>query len=216
MRKGLSKRQQDIYEYICTYSKDHGYAPSVREIGNAVNLASPSTVHLHLKTLQEKGLIRRDPKKPRTIEIVPQYENVEGLFSPEDYEIDPQSTTVPLPLIGNVAAGIPILAEQNVEEVISMPTSIVGNSSSFILRVRGVSMIDVGIMDGDYIIVREQHYAQNGDIVVALIDDSATVKTFYREDNIIRLQPENKSMEPIYIKNPTILGVVTSLVRTIK
>ena len=216
MREGLSKRQQDIYEYICTYCKDHGYAPSVREIGTAVNLASPSTVHLHLKTLEEKGLIRRDPKKPRTIEVVPQYENTEGLFSAEDYEVDAASTTVPLPLIGNVAAGIPILAEQNVEEVLYMPTSIVGNTSSFILRVRGVSMIDVGIMDGDYIIVREQHFAQNGDIVVALIDDSATVKTFYREDNIIRLQPENKAMEPIYIKNPTILGVVTSLVRTIK
>ena len=215
-RDKLSKRQAAIYEYICTYTKERGYPPSVREIGAAVGLASPSTVHMHLKVLQERGYIKRDSKKPRTIEVVSN-ERAEGegqeqrLTSPTQ---DVDANAMHLPLIGRVAAGVPILAEQNVEETLTLPTSIVGDDSSFILRVHGESMINAGIYDGDYIVVKEQHDAHDGEIVVALIDDSATVKTFYREQGRIRLQPENDTMEPIYADNPTILGHVTALIRS--
>ena len=214
-RDKLSKRQAAIYEYICTYTRDRGYPPSVREIGSAVGLASPSTVHMHLKVLQERGLIKRDSKKPRTIEVVDDRELAEQqgvkLASPKQEASD---NTMQLPLVGHVAAGTPILAEQNVEETLTLPTSIVGDSSSFILRVHGESMINAGIFDGDYIVVKEQHDAHDGEIVVALIDDSATVKTFYRERDRVRLQPENDSMTPIYATNPTILGRVTALIRS--
>ena len=212
----LSKRQQSIYEYICSYTKDHGYPPSVREIGSAVGLASPSTVHMHLKALEEKGYIKRDSKKPRTIEVVPE-ESAASDHGTKlvDVHEDVDKNVIQLPLVGRVAAGLPILAEQNVEEVLTLPTSIVGAASSFILRVRGQSMINAGIFDGDYIVVKEEHEAHNGEIVVALIDDSATVKTFYKEDGHVRLQPENDAMEPIYADNPTILGRVTALIRSI-
>ena len=213
--KKLSKRQQSIYEYICSYSAEHGYPPSVREIGSAVGLASPSTVHMHLQVLQEQGLIKRDSKKPRAIEVVNNpSEHDEGLHLAKVTE-DPDSNTISLPLVGRVAAGQPILAEQNVEERLNLPTSIVGDASSFVLRVHGESMINAGIFDGDYIVVKEEHDAHDGEIVVALIDDSATVKTFYREDGRIRLQPENDTMEPIYAENPRILGRVTALIRSI-
>ncbi|MDO4404025.1 MAG: transcriptional repressor LexA [Atopobiaceae bacterium] len=215
-RDRLSKRQTAIYDYICSYTKERGYPPSVREIGAAVGLASPSTVHMHLKVLQERGLIKRDSKKPRTIEVVSgsadDATQQQGLVSPTQ---DSSSNQMHLPLVGRVAAGSPILAEQNVEETLTLPTSIVGDDSSFILRVRGDSMVNKGIFDGDFIVVKEQDSANNGDIVVALIDDSATVKTFYREKDRIRLQPANDTMEPIYAKNPTILGKVTALVRSI-
>lgn len=215
MKKKLSKRQQSIYEYICSYSAEHGYPPSVREIGAAVGLASPSTVHMHLQVLQEQGLIKRDSKKPRAIEVVNNpSEHDEGLHLAKVTE-DPDSNTISLPLVGRVAAGQPILAEQNVEERLNLPTSIVGDASSFVLRVHGESMINAGIFDGDYIVVKEEHDAHDGEIVVALIDDSATVKTFYREDGRIRLQPENDTMEPIYAENPRILGRVTALIRAI-
>jgi repressor LexA len=215
MKKKLSKRQQSIYEYICSYSAEHGYPPSVREIGAAVGLASPSTVHMHLQVLQEQGLIKRDSKKPRAIEVVNNpSEHDEGLHLAKVTE-DPDSNTISLPLVGRVAAGQPILAEQNVEERFNLPTSIVGDASSFVLRVHGESMINAGIFDGDYIVVKEEHDAHDGEIVVALIDDSATVKTFYREDGRIRLQPENDTMEPIYAENPRILGRVTALIRSI-
>ena len=213
-RSKISKRQQSIYDFICAYTKDHGYPPSVREIGSAVGLASPSTVHMHLKTLEERGYIHRDSKKPRTIEVVGSEEAkqpVEGLV---DVKQDLDAGTISLPLVGRVAAGIPILAEQNVEEVLTLPTSVVGDSSTFVLKVRGLSMVNAGIFDGDYLVVRDQRDAQDGQIVVALIDDSATVKTFYREDGVVRLQPENDAMEPIYVRNPIILGVVTALVRS--
>lgn len=216
MPKGkMSKRQSAIYEYICTYTERHGYPPSVREIGAAVDLASPSTVHMHLKVLEQLGLIYRDPKKPRTMKIVSQSANSSNKTKLTHIAQDLSNNVISLPLVGRVAAGTPILAEQNVEESLSLPTSIVGDSSSFILRVRGESMIKAGIFDGDYIVVKEQHDAHNGEIVVALIDDSATVKTFYREKDTIRLQPENDSMEPIYVKNPIILGRVTALIRSI-
>ena len=214
-RGKLGKRQLAIYEFIRSYSNEHGYPPSVREIGAAVGLASPSTVHMHLKVLEERGLIRRDSKKPRTIEVVGKQgepEVTEGLASPSQ---DVDRGIISLPLVGRVAAGVPVLAEQNVEETLSLPTSIVGDSSSFILRVRGESMVNAGIFDGDYIVVREQRDAHNGEIVVALIDDSATVKTFYRERDRVRLQPENDAMEPIYVENPVILGRVTALIRSI-
>lgn len=217
-RGKLGKRQLAIYDFIRSYSDEHGYPPSVREIGAAVGLASPSTVHMHLKVLEEQGLIRRDSKKPRTIEVV-------GDREPEHAKDDSQplasvtqdlsANVIRLPLIGRVAAGVPILAEQNVEETLALPTSVVGDASSFVLRVRGESMINAGIYDGDYIVVREQHDAHDGEIVVALIDDSATVKTFYRERDRIRLQPENDTMEPIYVRDPVILGRVTALIRSI-
>lgn len=211
-RGKISKRQQSIYQFICLYSKEHGYPPSVREIGAAVGLASPSTVHMHLKSLEEKGYIHRDSNKPRTIEVVEDRSSDDADSKVNVYQ-NLASGTISLPLVGRVAAGVPILAEQNVEEVLTLPTSIVGDSSTFILRVRGTSMINVGIYDGDYIVVKEQHDARDGEIIVALLDDSATVKTFYREADHVRLQPENDLMEPIYVKNPKILGRVTALIR---
>ena len=216
-RGKLGKRQLAIYDFIRSYSEDHGYPPSVREIGAAVGLASPSTVHMHLKVLEEHGLIKRDSKKPRTIEVMDKQgsEDSENGQPLAHVSQDPNANAIALPLVGRVAAGVPILAEQNVEETLTLPTSIVGDSSSFILRVRGDSMINAGIFDGDYIVVKEQHDAHDGEIVVALIDDSATVKTFYREADRVRLQPENDLMEPIYVKNPVILGRVTALVRSL-
>lgn len=218
-QKKLSSRKQQIYDYICTYTQSHGFPPSVREIGKAVGLASPSTVHTHLKFLEDNGYIHRDSKKPRTIEVVSTRSD-ESRQSPEgprlaNVTLDVDNNLISLPVIGRVAAGQPILAEQNVEETLSLPTSVVGDYSSFILRVHGESMINAGIFDGDFIVVKEQHDAHNGDIVVALIDDSATVKTFYRERTQVRLQPENDSMDPIYVKNPVILGRVTALLRSI-
>ena len=216
-QRKLSKRQQQIYDFICTYADEHAYPPSVREIGAAVGLASPSTVHMHLKVLEDRGLITRDPNKPRTIEItatshVPAHDVDQRLAAVRQ---DLDANTISLPVVGRVAAGTPILAEQNIEESLTLPTSLVGDSSSFILQVHGESMINAGIFDGDYIVVKEQPEAHNGEIVVALIDDSATVKTFYREQGRIRLQPENDTMQPIYAVNPVILGKVTALVRTL-
>lgn len=217
MAKGkITKRQQEAYDYICSFTAAHGYPPSVREIGSAIGLSSPSTVHSHLHKLEEAGYIKRDPNKPRTIEITgPGAEKLQQGAQLATVSQDVDKNTITLPVVGRVAAGTPILAEQNVEEVMTLPTSVVGDSNSFILRVRGESMINAGIFDGDYIVVREQHDAHNGEIVVAMIDDSATVKTFYREKDRIRLQPENDTMEPIYAVNPTILGRVTGLFRSI-
>ncbi|WP_428379749.1 transcriptional repressor LexA [Olsenella sp. Marseille-QA0557] len=217
-QRKLSSRQREIYDYICTYTKTHGFPPSVREIGKAVGLASPSTVHMHLKYLEDNGYIHRDSNKPRAIEVVSErQERSEESSGPKlaNVSIDVDANLITLPVVGRVAAGQPILAEQNIEENLSLPTSIVGDYSSFILRVRGDSMINAGIFDGDYIVVKEQKDAHNGEIVVALIDDSATVKTFYRERYRVRLQPENDTMEPIYVKDPIILGRVTALIRSI-
>ena len=207
----LSKRQAAIYDYICTYTKERGFPPSVREIGAAVGLASPSTVHMHLKALEELSLIRRDPKKPRTIDVTKTQDDSPKLGSVVE---DLGANTISLPLVGRVAAGMPILAEQNIEENLVLPTSIVGDASSFILRVHGDSMINAGIFNGDYIVVKEQQDAHNGEIVVALVGDSATVKTFYREKDRVRLQPENDAMQPIYVTDPVILGKVTALIRS--
>lgn len=212
-RDKLSKRQAAIYDYICSYTKERGFPPSVREIGSAVGLASPSTVHMHLKVLQERGLIRRDSKKPRTIEVVStDSDRSDGLATVVQ---DVNNNVITLPIVGRVAAGTPILAQENIEESISLPTNIVSDSSSFVLRVRGQSMVNAGIFDGDYVVVKEQHDAHDGEIVVALIDESATVKTFYREKDQIRLQPENDAMNPIYVKDASIIGKVTALIRSI-
>lgn len=215
-RDKISKRQMQAYEFICSYTAEHGYPPSVREIGAAIGLSSPSTVHSHLHKLEDAGYIKRDPNKPRTIEIYGPLRDT-AAREPKLAEVnqDLDANTITLPLVGRVAAGTPILAEQNVEEVMTLPTSVVGDASSFILRVRGESMINAGIFDGDYIVVKEQHDARNGEIVVAMIEDSATVKTFYREADRIRLQPENDTMEPIYAVNPVILGRVTGLFRSL-
>ena len=210
MTRKISKRQQQIYDFIRSYQKEKGYPPSVREMAAAVGLSSPSTVHAHLSALEDLGLIKRDATKPRALEVF----NSDGSSCAVTETERPASRgTVSLPLVGRVAAGLPILAEQNIEDTFTLPTEIATDSSSFMLEVHGESMINAGIYNGDYIVVREQKSAMNGEIVVALIDGEATVKTFYKEQGRVRLQPENDTMEPIYAENPTILGKVVALMR---
>ncbi|URN93945.1 MAG: transcriptional repressor LexA [Candidatus Pristimantibacillus lignocellulolyticus] len=205
--KQLSKRQLSILEFIKQEVKDKGYPPSVREIAEAVGLLSSSTVHGHLDRLEKKGFIRRDPSKPRAIEILDQD------------MIESESNIIPfpvkhIPVVGKVTAGIPITATENIEDYLPLSANFVGESNVFILNVIGESMIEAGIHNGDLVIVRQQQSANNGDIVVAMTeDDEATVKTFYREKDHIRLQPENSSMEPIRLQNVTILGKVIGLFR---
>lgn len=202
----LSQRQQAIMDFIRNQVKEKGYPPSVREIGEAVGLASSSTVHGHLSRLEKKGLIRRDPTKPRAIELL------EEDPIPE-YDFD----SVRVPLLGKVTAGEPITAVENIEDYYPLPKRMVGDEeNSFLLRVQGDSMVNVGIHDGDYVIVKQQRTANNGEIVVAMTEeDEATVKRFYKEKNYIRLQPENDALEPIIVPSVTILGKVTGLLRTI-
>lgn len=210
MARKISKRQQQIYDFIRSYQKEKGYPPSVREMAAAVGLSSPSTVHAHLSALEDLGLIKRDATKPRALEVF----NSDGSScAVTETERPAFRGTVSVPLVGRVAAGLPILAEQNIEDTFTLPTEIATDSSSFMLEVHGESMINVGIYNGDYIVVREQKSAMNGEIVVALIDGEATVKTFYKEQGRVRLQPENDTMEPIYAENPTILGKVVALMR---
>ncbi len=201
MARKITKRQQQIYDFIKEYQQEKGYPPSVREMASAVGLSSPSTVHAHLSALEARGLLKRDATKPRALELFDE-DGSSVSISKSDEPTAPRGT-VSLPLVGRVAAGIPILAEQNIAT----------DQGSFILEVHGNSMINVGIYNGDYIIVREQKSAMNGEIVVAMIDGSATVKTFYKEQGRVRLQPENDTMEPIYATNPTILGKVVGLMR---
>ncbi|MDK2598846.1 transcriptional repressor LexA [Bacillus stercoris] len=199
------KRQLDILRFIKAEVKSKGYPPSVREIGEAVGLASSSTVHGHLARLETKGLIRRDPTKPRAIEIL-------------DEEVDiPQSQVVNVPVIGKVTAGSPITAVENIEEYFPLPDRMVPpDEHVFMLEIMGDSMIDAGILDKDYVIVKQQNTANNGEIVVAMTeDDEATVKRFYKEDTHIRLQPENPTMEPIILQNVSILGKVIGVFRTV-
>jgi repressor LexA len=202
-QRELTKRQQQILDYIHAELHRCGYPPSVREIGEAVGLSSSSTVHSHLAALEAKGYIRRDPSKPRALEVFDYREN--------DHGVDMSRVSV-VPVVGQVAAGSPILAAENIESTMPLPAEMAGDNT-FILRVRGESMIDAGIYDGDFVVVRQQPTADNGDIVVAMIDDSATVKTFYREADRIRLQPENATMDPIYTREATILGKVVALFR---
>ncbi|MGE8203973.1 transcriptional repressor LexA [Heyndrickxia sp. NPDC080065] len=200
----LSKRQQDILDFIKQEVKSKGYPPSVREIGEAVGLASSSTVHGHLSRLETKGLIRRDPTKPRAIEILDL-----------DSENIPQQNVVNVPLLGKVTAGLPITAIENIEEFFPLPEQLApADENIFMLEIVGESMIEAGILDGDYVIVRQQQTAINGDIVVAMTeDDEATVKRFFKEKNYFRLQPENSTMAPIILNNVTILGKVIGLYR---
>ncbi len=214
MARKITKRQQQIYDFIRSYQTEKGYPPSVREMAAAVGLSSPSTVHAHLSALEAHGLIKRDKTKPRALEVFEQEGDLGNSSNVSRESIASEMRgVVSLPLVGRVAAGMPILAEQNIEDTFTVPTEIASDSSSFILEVHGNSMINVGIYNGDYIIVREQPSAMNGDIVVAMIDGSATVKTFYKERGRVRLQPENDAMEPILADNPTILGKVVALMR---
>ena len=199
----LTDRQQQIWNYLVTYVDRHGYPPTVREIGEEVGLASPSTVHAHLANLERAGLLRRDPTKPRALELI-------GRDKSEPAPVA-DSDSVSLPLLGQIAAGAPLLAEQNVDDYMSMPRRTKGD---FLLRVKGDSMIEAGILDGDIVIVRTAQDARNGEIVVALVgDDEATVKTFYREGGRVRLQPENSALEPIYPDEVQIQGCVVGVFR---
>ena len=197
----LSAKQQQLLEYMNAEVREKGYPPSVREICEAVGLKSTSTVHGHLARLEKKGLIRRDPTKPRAIEIL------------DDSLALPARELAQGPIIGNITAGTPILAVENIEDTFPIPVDYVHNDSVFMLKVRGDSMIEAGIFDKDLILVRQQNTADNGDIIVALIEDYATVKTFYREKDFIRLQPQNASMNPIIVRDVTILGKVIGLFR---
>ncbi len=197
----ISDKQKEILEYIKTCILKKGYPPTVREICEEVKLKSTSSVHSHLERLERNGYIHRDPTKPRAIEIV------DDTFNLSRREL------INVPLIGTVAAGAPILAEENVEDYFPIPAELLPNHNTFMLKIRGNSMIDAGIFDGDRVIVMQTNTASNGEIVVALIDDSATVKRFYKENGHYRLQPENSSMEPIIVNEVQILGKVIGLFR---
>jgi repressor LexA len=200
----LTKRQQEIFDFIKRYSAKYGYPPTVRDIGKAVGLASSSTVHAHLGNLEKLGLLRRDPSKPRAIELLDRaVGQVRQLVSPSG-----------LPLIGSVAAGQPVLAEENIEDYIEVPPMAGGEEGEFILRVRGESMKDAGILPDDFVVVRPQETASDGDVVVALVGEEATVKRFFRESDHVRLQPENADMEPIRSKEVRVLGRVVGLFRS--
>ena len=197
----ISDKQREILEYIKKEILNKGYPPTVRDICEAVHLKSTSSVHSHLETLEKNGYIRRDPTKPRTIEILD-----------DDFALT-RRELVNVPVIGTVAAGVPILAEQNIEDYLPIPAEILPNKEVFMLKVKGNSMIEAGIYNGDKVIVAKQPNAENGDKVVALVDDSATVKTFYKENGHFRLQPENSSMDPIILDQVEILGKVIGLFR---
>lgn len=206
MKAKVTKKQKAVLEDIERHIREKGYGPTVREVCKDLGLSSPSTVHVHLKALEEKGLITRDPLKSRSIAL--------------SYEIEPATlpkeqfrNIVSVPLVGDVAAGEPILAEENITDTFSLPTEIVGDAPTFMLSVKGDSMIEAGINDGDYVVVKEQPVADNGDIVVAIVDDGATVKRFYKEKDHIRLQPENSSMKPIIVDNCSIAGTVVAVFR---
>ena len=204
----LTKRQQEIFDFIKKYSAKYGYPPTVRDIGKAVGLASSSTVHAHLANLEKIGLVRRDPSKPRAIELLDRavgsaVESVRSVVRPG------------LPVVGAVAAGQPVLAEENIEDYVQVPAAIGGDEAEFILRVRGDSMRDAGILEGDHVVVRQQETATDGDIVVALVGEEATVKRFHREADHIRLQPENDAYEPIRTTDVQILGRVVGLYRSV-
>ena len=198
----LTKRQKEIFDYIRRYASKYGYPPTVREIGKAVGLHSSSTVHAHLANLEKVGLLRRDPTKPRAIELlVGRAKRAIGRSG--------------LPLVGQVAAGEPVLAEENIEEYVQVPAAIGGEQGDYILQVKGDSMRDAGILEGDYVVVSEADDADNGQIVVALIEDEATVKRFYREKDRVRLQPANKAYKPIRTRDAKVLGRVIGVYRRI-
>ena len=201
----LTKRQQEIFDFIKRYSAKYGYPPTVRDIGKAVGLASSSTVHAHLANLEKVGLLRRDPTKPRAIELL-------------DRAVDGRAQTSVrppgLPLVGQVAAGQPVLAEENIEDYVQTPDVAGGEDGEYLLRVRGESMKDAGILEGDLVVVRPQDTARDGEIVVALVGEEATVKRFFQEADHVRLQPENEAMEPIRTREVRVLGRVVGLMRS--
>ena len=203
-RGKITKKQEEILEFIKAQILEKGFPPAVREICEAVNLKSTSSVHSHLETLEKNGYIHRDPTKPRAIEIL------DDTFNLTRREL------VNVPIIGRVAAGEPILAQENIENYFPIPAEMMPNKQTYILEVAGESMINAGILNGDYVLVQEQNTADNGDMVVALIEDGATVKTFYREEGVIRLQPENDFMDPIIVRDITILGKVIGVFRFFK
>jgi repressor LexA len=211
----LSKRQQEIYDFVVSYAAKHGYPPTVREIGEEVGLASPSTVHAHLANLERAGMLRRDPTKPRALEVVGRERAASSR---------PARASAPdlrrLPLVGEIAAGGPLLAEENIEDYLAVPEPLTMGGDEFLLRVKGESMIDAGILDGDYVVVQKQQTARDGDIVVALAGDDeaadeATVKRFFRENGRIRLQPENEALETLYPSHVQILGKVIGVFRRV-
>jgi repressor LexA len=206
----LTKRQQEIFDFIKRYAAEHGYPPTVRDIGKAVGLASSSTVHAHLANLERLGLLRRDPSKPRAIELL---DKAMGAVAGG---VRTALGGGGLPLVGHVAAGQPILAEENIEEYIAVPPLAGGEDGEYILRVRGDSMVDAGMLEGDYVVVRPQDTASDGDIVVALVGEEATVKRFFRESDHVRLQPENPTMDPIRSKDVKVLGRVVGLFRSVR
>jgi repressor LexA len=198
----LTKRQQEIFDFVKKYVAEHGYPPTVRDIGKAIGLASSSTVHAHLANLEKLGVLRRDPTKPRAIEVL---------------KDKAREVVVPagLPVVGQVAAGQPVLADENIEEYVPVPGIAGGDDGEFVLRVKGDSMKDAGILEGDFVIVRRQETAGDGDIVVALVGEEATVKRFFRENDHVRLQPENETMEPIRTREAQVLGRVVGLCRRV-
>jgi len=198
----LTKRQQEIFEFIKRYSGEHGYPPTVRDIGKAIGLTSSSTVHAHLSNLEKLGLLKRDPTKPRAIEVL--VDKAKSLVTPTG-----------LPLVGQVAAGAPILADENVEDYVEVPPIAGGDAGEFVLRVKGDSMRDAGILDGDHVTVQRQKTARNGEIVVALVGEEATVKRYFKEKDHIRLQPENDAHEPIRTRDVDIIGRVVGLCRRV-
>jgi repressor LexA len=214
----LTARQQEIWQFLVDYVDRHGYPPTVREIGEAVGLASPSTVHAHLANLERAGLLRRDPTKPRALDLIGHRRESRGF---DENRVEPaREVELPkLPLLGQIAAGSPLLAEENIEDELAVPEPL-GRRADFLLRVKGESMINAGILDGDILVVQRTQDARNGEIVVALVGDDdladeATVKTFYRDGDRVRLQPENDALEPIYADFVQILGRVTGVFRTL-
>lgn len=216
MTKKVTDKQQEVLDCIKSFIEEKGYSPTVRDLCQLLNLSSPSTVHVHLNSLEAKGMIKRDALKSRSIILTESSTDDDegpiagGSASAFDYSL---ASVVPVPLVGDVAAGIPILAEQNIVDTYYLPTDIVSETAGFMLKVHGDSMIEAGINDGDFIVVRQQPVANNGEIVVALIEDGATVKRFYKEKDHIRLQPENSSMEPILVDTCQIAGKVVAVFR---
>ena len=197
----LTKRQQEIFDFIKSYSSKHGYPPTVRDIGKAIGLTSSSTVHAHLANLEKAGMLRRDPTKPRALEILEKAKKA----------IVPQG----LPLVGRVAAGQPLLAEENIEEYVEVPQIAGGDEGEYVLKVQGDSMKNAGILEGDYVVVHQQDTARDGDIIVALMGEEATVKRFFRETDHVRLQPENEALEPILTRDVQVLGRVVGVFRRV-
>jgi repressor LexA len=199
----LTKRQREIFDYVKSYGEEHGYPPTVRDIGKAIGLTSSSTVHTHLANLEKLGALRRDPTKPRAIEVL--VDKAKAAVAPSG-----------LPIVGQVAAGQPVLADENIEEYVPVPQIAGGDEGEFVLRVKGDSMVGAGIFEGDYVVVRPQETATDGEIVVALVEDEATVKRFFKEEDHVRLQPENDTLAPIRSRDVKLLGRVVGVCRRVQ